>query len=72
MIMIGMTDASNNDGLNNEAQQTLGDAMLTAKAMTSNLRVFVSYKKLRKLVSWAIRDYNMIEDGDGHGVYFRR
>ena len=58
-------DASNNDGLNNEAQQTLGDANADSKGDDiKSARFRKLQKKLRKLVSWAIRDYNMIEDGD--------
>jgi tRNA 2-thiocytidine biosynthesis protein TtcA len=58
-------DASNNDGLNNEAQQTLGDANADSQGDDiKSARFRKLQKKLRKLVSWAIRDYNMIEDGD--------
>ena len=58
-------DASNNDGLNNEAQQTLGDANSDSQGDDiKSARFRKLQKKLRKLVSWAIRDYNMIEDGD--------
>lgn len=67
-------EASNNDGLdnealnealNNEAQQTLGDAKLDSQGDDiKSARFRKLQKKLRKLVSWAIRDYNMIEDGD--------
>mgnify|MGYP001941388523 FL=1 len=58
-------DASNNEALNNEAQQTLGDAKGDSKGDDiKSARFRKLQKKLRKLVSWAIRDYNMIEDGD--------
>ncbi len=58
-------DASNNDGLNNEAQQTLGDANADSQGDDiKSARFRKLQKKLRKLVSWAIRDYNMIENGD--------
>ena len=58
-------DASNNDGLNNEAQQTMGDANADSQGDDiKSARFRKLQKKLRKLVSWAIRDYNMIEDGD--------
>ena len=58
-------DASNNDGLNNEAQQSWGDAKGDSKGDDiKSARFRKLQKKLRKLVSWAIRDYNMIEDGD--------
>ena len=58
-------DASGNEALNNEAQQTLGDAKADSKGDDiKSARFRKLQKKLRKLVSWAIRDYNMIEDGD--------
>ena len=58
-------EASNNDGLDNEAQQTLGDANADSQGDDiKSARFRKLQKKLRKLVSWAIRDYNMIEDGD--------
>lgn len=58
-------DASDNDGLNNEAQPTLGNAKGNSQDDDiKSARFRKLQKKLRKLVSWAIRDYNMIEDGD--------
>lgn len=67
-------EASNNDTLDNEAlnealnnkvQQTLGDAKADSQGDDiKSARFRKLQKKLRKLVSWAIRDYNMIEDGD--------
>ena len=54
-----------NEALNNEVQQTLGDANADSKGDDiKSARFRKLQKKLRKLVSWAIRDYNMIEDGD--------
>jgi hypothetical protein len=47
-------DASNNDGLNNEAQQTLGDANADSQGDDiKSARFRKLQKKLRKLVSWA-------------------
>ena len=67
-------DASDNDALdnealneasNNKAQQTLGNAKGNSQGDDiKSARFRKLQKKLRKLVSWAIRDYNMIEDGD--------
>lgn len=54
-----------NEALNNEAQQSLGDAKGDSQGDDiKSARFRKLQKKLRKLVSWAIRDYNMIEDGD--------
>ncbi len=58
-------DASDNETVDNDAQQTLGDAKGNSQGDDiKSARFRKLQKKLRKLVSWAIRDYNMIEDGD--------
>lgn len=55
----------NDDVSNNDAQQTLGNAKGDSQGDDiKSARFRKLQKKLRKLVSWAIRDYNMIEDGD--------
>ena len=54
-----------NEALKNDAQQTLIDAKADSQGDDiKSARFRKLQKKLRKLVSWAIRDYNMIEDGD--------
>ena len=59
------SDALENEALNNEAQQSWGDAKGDSQGDDiKSARFRKLQKKLRKLVSWAIRDYNMIEDGD--------
>lgn len=53
------------DASKNDAQQTLGNAKGDSQGDDiKSARFRKLQKKLRKLVSWAIRDYNMIEDGD--------
>lgn len=70
-----LSGESNNDGHDTDSHDTEG--YLASKASqaespehsvehkgTSSVRFKKLQKKLRKQVSWAIRDFNMIEDGD--------
>ena len=53
-------DSTDSDFMDKQTDNTLADT----QAMTETAEFRKLQKKLRRQVSWAIRDFNMIEDGD--------
>jgi len=53
-------DDRNDDFMDEQADNILADT----QSLTESVHFRKLQKKLRRQVSWAIRDFNMIEDGD--------